>query len=69
VVPCITRMVTDGYEVTLLPPWDDYPGASVEADTRRMNAFIEGEVLKMPEQYFWVHKRFKSRPAEEKGFY
>ena len=69
VVPCITRMVADGYEVTLMPPWQDYPGISVEADTLRMNAFIEGEVLKMPEQYFWVHKRFKSRPAQEKGFY
>ena len=41
----------------------------IEADTRRMNAFIEAEVLKMPEQYFWLHKRFKTRPPGGKGVY
>jgi KDO2-lipid IV(A) lauroyltransferase len=65
VVPVITRMVGDGYEVEVQPPWADYPGASVEADTLRMNAFIEAEVRKMPEQYYWVHKRFKTRPRGE----
>jgi KDO2-lipid IV(A) lauroyltransferase len=69
VVPVLTRMQDDGYVVSLGAPWDDYPGASIEADTRRMNAFIEAEVLKMPEQYFWLHKRFKTRPAGEKGVY
>ena len=69
IVPVITRMVADGYEVTLLPPWADYPGESVEADTARMNAFIEGEVKKMPDQYFWLHKRFKTRPEGEAKFY
>jgi KDO2-lipid IV(A) lauroyltransferase len=69
VVPCISRMVADGYEVTLMPPWEEYPGSSVEADTQRMNAFIEGEVRKMAEQYFWSHKRFKSRPPGEKALY
>lgn len=69
IVPVITRMVDDGYEVTLLPPWTDYPGESVEADTARMNAFIEGEVKKMPDQYFWLHKRFKTRPEGEAKFY
>jgi KDO2-lipid IV(A) lauroyltransferase len=69
VVPCISRMVADGYEVTLMPPWEEYPGSSVETDTQRMNAFIEGEVQKMPEQYFWSHKRFKSRPPGEKALY
>jgi KDO2-lipid IV(A) lauroyltransferase len=69
VVPVITRMTEDGYEVALQPPWTDYPGASVEADTVRMNAFIEAEVRKMPEQYYWVHKRFKTRPQGEKKPY
>jgi KDO2-lipid IV(A) lauroyltransferase len=68
IVPCISRMTPGGYEVTLMPPWADYPGASVEADTARMNTFIEQEVLTMPEQYFWSHKRFKSRPSGEKAF-
>ena len=69
VVPCITRLVDDGYEVELLPPWAAYPGEDVEADTRRMNAFIEAQVLRMPEQYFWVHKRFKTRPPGEARLY
>lgn len=69
VVPCIARMVADGYEVELQPPWADYPGASVEADTRRMNEYIEAQVRGMPEQYFWLHKRFKTRPTGEAKFY
>lgn len=69
VVPCITKQVEQGYEVTLLPPWENFPGESVEADTAFMNRFIESEVRKMPEQYFWLHKRFKTRPANETPFY
>lgn len=69
VVPCIVRMTDDGYVVTLLPAWRDYPGESLEADTARMNAFIEAQVERMPEQYFWSHKRFKTRPPGEKGVY
>jgi len=69
VVPCITRQVADGYEVELRPAWDNFPGASIEADTEFMNRFIESEVLNMPEQYFWLHKRFKTRPAGEQRFY
>ena len=40
-------------------------GRDVEADVRRMNAFIEDRVREMPEQYFWAHKRFKTRPDGE----
>jgi Kdo2-lipid IVA lauroyltransferase/acyltransferase len=69
VVPVITRQVPDGYEVEVMPPWENFPGDSVEADTEFMNRFIEGQVLRMPEQYFWLHKRFKTRPLGEQGFY
>ena len=71
VLPCVTRMLPGGagYVVRFLPAWDDYPGASIEADTLRMNAFIEGEVRQMPEQYLWVHKRFKTRPPGEPSWY
>ncbi|MFZ2855588.1 MAG: lipid A biosynthesis acyltransferase [Rhodocyclaceae bacterium] len=69
IVPCITRMVADGYEVELQAPWSDYPGASIEEDTRRMNQYIEAQVQRMPEQYFWLHKRFKTRPPGEARFY
>ena len=71
VLPCITRMLPrgEGYVVRFLPAWEDYPGASIEADTRRMNAFIEEQVRQMPEQYLWVHKRFKTRPPGEPSWY
>jgi len=71
VLPCITRMLPGGkgYVVRFLPAWEDYPGANIEADTRRMNAFIEEQVRQMPEQYLWVHKRFKTRPPGEPSWY
>ncbi len=71
VLPCITRMLPGGagYPVRFLPAWENYPGASIEADTRRVNAFVEDEVRQMPEQYLWVHKRFKTRPPGEASWY
>ena len=69
VVPIITRQVTDGYDVEVMPAWDNFPGESVEADTAFMNRFIEAQVQQMPEQYFWLHKRFKTRPPGEQRFY
>ena len=71
VVPCVTRMLPggEGYAVRILPAWENYPGASIEEDTLRMNAFVEEQVLKMPEQYLWVHKRFKTRPPGEPLWY
>lgn len=71
VLPVITRQRPDGrgYHIRIYPPWEDFPGESVEADTRRMNAFIEERVLEMPEQYLWLHKRFKTRPPGEPPVY
>ena len=71
VVPCITRQLpgAGGYVTRFYPAWEDFPGASVEDDTRRMNAFIEARAREMPEQYYWLHKRFKTRPPGEPRFY
>jgi KDO2-lipid IV(A) lauroyltransferase len=69
VVPCITRMHDAGYVVEIGTPWTDYPGECIEADTQRMNAFIEDAIRRMPEQYFWLHRRFKTRPHGEKRPY
>lgn len=71
VVPAVTRQLpgTAGYVLTFYPAWSDFPTDDVAADTRRMNAFIEDRVLEMPEQYYWLHKRFKTRPAGEEKFY
>ena len=71
VMPCVARMLPGGggYVVSILPAWENFPTDDVEADTRRVNAFIEAEVLAMPEQYYWVHKRFKTRPEGEPSPY
>jgi KDO2-lipid IV(A) lauroyltransferase len=71
VLPCVTRMLAggEGYVLTIEPPWDNFPTKDLAADTRRMNEYIERRVLEMPEQYLWMHKRFKTRPAGEARFY
>ena len=71
VVPCVTRMLPGGggYVARLYPAWSDFPSGDDHADARRMMAFIEERVLEMPEQYFWLHKRFKTRPEGEARFY
>ncbi|MBK1680328.1 lipid A biosynthesis acyltransferase [Rhodocyclus tenuis] len=69
VVPCVARMTAAGYTIELQAPWESFPGDDIEADTRRMNEYIESQVRRMPEQYFWLHKRFKTRPPGEPRFY
>ena len=69
VIPVITRQAGAGYVARFYPAWEDYPTGDIEADVRRMNAFIEERVREMPEQYFWAHKRFKTRPPGEPSPY
>ncbi len=69
VVPLVTRQTEDGYEARFYPAWENYPSGDATADARRMNAFLEERIREMPDQYFWVHKRFKTRPPGEPNFY
>lgn len=69
VMMAVTEMTEDGYVLHFEPPWADFPGESIEADTARMNREIERWVIKMPEQYLWTHRRFKTRPAGEPDVY
>jgi Kdo2-lipid IVA lauroyltransferase/acyltransferase len=69
IIPLVTRQTSEGYEARFYPAWDNYPTEDAEADARRMNAFLEERVREMPDQYFWVHKRFKTRPEGEANFY
>lgn len=71
VFPVITEILPGGrgYVTRVGAAWENFPSDDAEADTRRMNAFIEDEIRKLPAQYYWVHKRFKTRPEGEKGFY
>ena len=69
VVMCVTEMTSDGYVLHLEPPWRDYPSGDVVADTAWMNAEIERWVRRLPDQYLWTHKRFKTRPAGARSLY
>ena len=71
IVPVVTRQLPSGrgYVLRFYPAWDDFPTDDLQADARRMNAFIEERVREMPEQYYWLHKRFKTRPPGEPSLY
>ena len=70
VQPVVAEMLASGgWRVRFLPPLEAWPTDDAEADTLRMNQWIEGEVRRNPAQYFWVHKRFKTRPAGEAPVY
>lgn len=63
------RRPGEAYVVRFHAPWRDYPTGDAIADTRRMNAFIEEQARDCPEQYYWLHKRFKTRPEGEEKVY
>ncbi|MEX3628888.1 MAG: lipid A biosynthesis lauroyl acyltransferase [Burkholderia sp.] len=70
-VPFIGEVLPNykGYRLRVFKPWDHYPTGDDDLDARRMNAFLEEQIPLLPEQYYWVHKRFKTRPPGEPGFY
>jgi KDO2-lipid IV(A) lauroyltransferase len=53
----------------VLPAWEDFPTDDVVADTALMNRRLQGYIDAMPEQYYWVHKRFKTRPQGQPSVY
>jgi KDO2-lipid IV(A) lauroyltransferase len=64
VVPYFARREIDGsYTLTVLPPLDNFPTDDPSGDAIRINELIAQYVRQAPEQYFWVHKRFKARGA------
>jgi KDO2-lipid IV(A) lauroyltransferase len=71
VIPVVATFLPNykGYRVVFYPAWDDYPGDDMIAAARRMNAFIEERVRENPAEYFWTHKRFKTRPPGAPSFY
>jgi len=71
VMPVIATFLPNyqGWRVKFYPVWDNYPGPDMVAATRRMNEFIEERVREAPAEYFWTHKRFKTRPNGEPSLY
>jgi len=64
VVPYFPQRLADGsgYRVSILPALEDFPSGDVAADTQRVLALLEAHIRQAPEQYYWVHRRFKGRP-------
>ena len=69
VLPLLPRITPTGYEVQVLPAWADFPSEDPVADTALMNERLKGYIDTMPAQYYWVHKRFKTRPEGEPSLY
>lgn len=71
VVPYFPRRLpgTAGYEVVILPALENFPSGDMAADTRRINELLEEHIRQAPEQYLWVHRRFKTRPPGQPSLY
>lgn len=71
VIPTYARYLPRGRGLELIfdPPLEPFPTKDYVADTALMNRAIEERVRTMPAQYFWVHRRFKTRPPGEPPVY
>ncbi len=58
------RLADDSYEITVLPRLENFPSGDPVADTTRFVEILEERIRLCPEQYLWVHRRFKPQPGE-----
>lgn len=71
VVPYFPKRLDDccKYELTIHPALEDFPSGSKQQDADAINALITDAVKQAPDQYIWVHRRFKTRPPGEPDVY
>ncbi len=71
VIPAIASFLPDykGWRVEFYPPLENFPGDNITEATQRINDFIEERILEHPAEYFWVHRRFKTRPPNKPNIY
>lgn len=62
ILPCVTAMVAGGYRVRLYPHQPQMAADDPAAAARALNDFVGARVSEIPEQYYWLHRRFKTRP-------
>ena len=63
VLPLFHERLDDGrYRIEILPALAGFPGEDATADTARVMAVLEGLIRRRPEQYLWLHQRFKRQP-------
>ncbi|KAF1711995.1 lipid A biosynthesis lauroyl acyltransferase [Pseudoxanthomonas kalamensis DSM 18571] len=63
------RRPDGGYTLKLSPPFVDFPSKDATVDTARVIAAIEGMVREAPDQYLWIHRRFKRQPGDTGSLY
>jgi Kdo2-lipid IVA lauroyltransferase/acyltransferase len=63
------RLPSGRYRVTISPPLENYPSADPVADVVRFHALIEAHIRRIPEQYLWIHRRFKGLDADYPHYY
>jgi len=69
VIPYHFNRQKDNYIMEFLKPLRAYPTKDPVKDASKTNAILEKQILKYPDQYLWIHKRFKTRPDGETGYY
>ena len=69
VIPYSFLRTKHGYEMSFDKPLKNYPSGDAIKDASNTNQILEKQILKNPEQYLWVHRRFKTRPDGEENFY
>lgn len=68
-VTMVRKEGCSGYSLHIGEALDDYPGQDEYAAASYINRVIEREILRAPEQYLWIHRRFKTRPIGEPSLY
>jgi KDO2-lipid IV(A) lauroyltransferase len=64
-----TRLPDGSYRLTILPPFENFPSDDPVADTQRYVDILEAQIRSCPEQYFWVHRKFKNLPEGYPDYY
>ena len=60
---------TAGYRVVIGPALDNFPGSDPICDAERFNRLLEEQIRRVPEQYLWVHRRFKGLSSDYPDYY
>ena len=69
VIPFFFNRTESGYSMNFEAPIENYPNADATISATMTNQILETQILKYPDQYLWIHKRFKTRPEGESDFY
>jgi KDO2-lipid IV(A) lauroyltransferase len=69
VIPYSFIRTKKGYTMSFEKPIANYPSNDPIQDATIVNQILEKQIVKSPEQYLWIHRRFRTRPNDEKNFY